>query len=177
MDDALRVASCLDQVEAFVKQSVDKWVPYAMLRDDDLGTITSLAEVGVLALRDPEFLDLEVAIIRDNVKSISVQTNGQPKQILHIDEYDGRSKLDLVIALLRSGWSPTPGTPRTYKKYSGRRTCPKNFVLGIRKPSSHFMRLLEADQLFARGVVQIVHDGKDLHYQALLRLHGEELTN
>eukprot|EP00959_Pyramimonas_sp_CCMP1952_P427052 8944364-Pyramimonas_sp.AAC.1 len=55
MDDALRVTSCLGQVEA----SVGEWIPSAMLRDVNFGTITSLAEVGVLALRDSEFLGLE----------------------------------------------------------------------------------------------------------------------
>ena len=68
---------------------------------------------------------------------------------MQFDDYTKESKLDMIIALLRNGWSIVRAVPTPYKQYR-RGVCPKLFMGGIRRPSSYYVCLLESEQLFAR---------------------------
>lgn len=171
MNDAESVTGCLGRLAELKSERHVEWIPYVWLGDINFELVSNLVEVGALAMRESEFFDLELKVVEGNVRHVSVQTNGDPVQLIQVDEYAQESKLDVILALLRRGWAHVGSVPPPYK-----RTREKHLIQHMRKPSSYYVCLLEADQLFARGVSEVKHDGKDLYYQALLRLDGERLA-
>ena len=98
-----------------------------------------------------------------------MQTVGAAEQVTQVEIASGISKLDLVVALLRRGW--TGGQPDVAFICGAERV----FVCSAAPPISYFTCLIRCQELFDKGVVEIPHGAKDLFYQALLRLSGEAL--
>ncbi len=160
--------SVLAQIDA-LRGPLSEWVQFSALRGCELDDIKSMHFHGALRFRGNAAGEKQVAKNMDGIRAISVQTVGRPLQVLRMDRSATTSKLDLVLALLRSGW--VSEEPVCQFALGGER----RFFCSRLKPTSYFCCLLEADDIFMKGVDAIPHNLKDIHYQCLLRLTGAPL--
>ena len=130
-----------------------------------------MAENGALRIDHDEFGEMTVAKRVDGIRHINIQNVGNPTQVIRLDHCGGESKLDLVLHLLRQGWTDT--VPEATTGYFI--DSPQEFNCSAMRPTSYFKCLAVAAGLFEKGVENVPHKWNDLHYQCLLRLHGDAL--
>ena len=151
------------------EETNEDWVPFSSLEEVDIEDVHSLEAMRAVRLRQNEFGELEIRVEPSNVRALPMVEVGFPTQIVQSPDHTVNSKLDLVLSLFRNGWSAA--NPRNAYADGASR----EFFLLIRAPRSYFVCLLEAGKIFEKGILAIKHKQKDLYYQALLRLRGEQL--
>jgi hypothetical protein len=152
-----------------LQQTPSDFVSFSRLEACHLDEIRAMERQGALTVRGDDFGELEIAPVDSGIRAVSVQKVGLPSQVFWRDEFAVASKLDLVLALLRKGWvAEAPAVP--YAAGGDRKFLPNRV-----RPTSYFHCLLMARELFRKGVPDISHDLTDIHYQCMLRLHGDAL--
>ena len=160
--DAIACLAKLQEMEA----EEFGWVHFEEMQDVHVQTLLDLAQIGAVCVMNDEFGAIKAKRLPDGLKYVSLQTVGSPRQVLRQDAWSGSSKLDVVVALLRDGWTEGPRAP--YK-----RGAVKKFIPERTRPLSYFMCVMQVDGIFAKGLKALRHDLKDYQYQCLLRLSGQ----
>ena len=168
--DAVAVAA-LGQISDLQGGEPDVWVHVADLPADARNAVVPLSNAGALHLASDENQQMCVRRNPSGAKFISKFIVGNPAQVLFLDSYSRGSKLDLVLALRRGGW--TSCDPRKDLEPQ----TPKEFIGGHHKPLSYFLVMLQSGLLFESGVQRIPHHLKDFHCLCFLRLHGQQLLD
>ena len=132
--------------------------------------VARMADAGALEVWQDEFGDLLVRKAEGGTRYVNVQSAGLPMQIIRVDRCSPNSKLDVVLGLLRLGW--TAGAARANYQPGGRTL----FVCSWLRPTSYFNCLLNSAELFSKGVPSIPHKAISIHYQCMLRLQGRALA-
>ena len=163
--------ACLAQINRMLQSREGESVAHEELSDVHLHTLDALAREGAIEMAVDGLGSLRILrLIPDGIKYVSLQTVGGAAQALHLNIIAPNVKLDLVLSLIRKGWHPRK-PPRSSFKPGGA----LHFLAAYRRLCSYFACLLEHERLFAKNILEIRHDWKDLQYQCLLRLNGEKL--
>ena len=83
-----------------------------------------------------------------------------------------KSKFELMITLRGEGWQPC-SDDRGMDAYT--RGGEKHFIASLVRPLAYFACLLLAQELFDKGVPEILHNGKATYYKCLLVLKVEHI--
>ena len=166
---ATDVLAQMDLVQS--RQDLPQAVPFSEMRGIHLDNVASMVEDGALVVETSEFGELFLAQREAGIRYISLQLVSDPVQMIMADVCTCTSKLDLVLWLLRHGWV-AGDVLAPYAQGDDRIFACSSF-----RPTSYFTCLVRSDDLFARGIVSVPHDAKDLVYQAMLRLDGDALAD
>ena len=147
-----------------------QWIPFMALEGVAWDTIAAMADEGALCVKENSAGEVEIARREEGIKYLNAQTVGEAIQAMRVDFSVCSSKLDSVLALLRQEWRPNADA---VPFVSG---GPKHFLCIQTRPASYFTCLVVSEHLFAKGIVDIPHNARDLVYQAMLRLTGEALV-
>ena len=141
------------------------------LLDVPITQIESMRDDGALQVHRNDFGEVSIQLCQGGLRYLSLATVGEPVQMMRVERFQDNSKLDMVLALLRKGWSA--GNPAGPYELTSR----KVFVTTMLRPASYWLCLLKAPELFGKRVPRIPHDCRDLEYQAMLRLTGNALMD
>ena len=132
-------------------------------------TLEVLVEHGVLHLEtDPDIGDTVVSLDPSKVRWEAVLATGAPSSVVAVPMLADASisKLDTALELIRQGWSFVDVPEEPYRPGGDRIFCGSV----ARRPHLYFASLLQASLIFAKGAPQIIHDGTQGYYKALMVL-------
>jgi hypothetical protein len=164
------VAACLDQIRGGADLDGDGWISRPSLQNVETVTLEGLVAAGAVEAKTTEFGELVLRSIPGRLAFIGAMAVSTPRHVLTYGSCAPDSKLDVALALIRSGFAECD-TLAPYTAGSA-----KLFDCAAGRPLSYFVCLYMAEDLWLKGVAKIPHVWPDVQYQCLLRLRGEKLA-
>ena len=94
-----------------------------------------------------------------------------PQQIVHSETFSAKSKLSMIVVLLKRGWGHSDFLLESWVDGAA-----KLFDARTSKPSSYFSCLIARESLAKKGVREIKHHAPDAYYHCLLRCSAHQIA-